>query len=111
MRIEHVGSTSVPGLAAKPILDIEVVIGSQEKLPEAIARLGGLGYRHKGDRGVPGREAFDWGSDLDPNDEPLDSNCLAFSECVSNVWMGRSGTFPAGDQVLAFNHTRGATHV
>lgn len=58
IRIEHVGSTSVPGLWAKPIIDIDVVIRDMTVLPEIIARLAGIGYRHEGDLGIPGREAF-----------------------------------------------------
>jgi GrpB-like predicted nucleotidyltransferase (UPF0157 family) len=56
--IEHVGSTSVPGLAAKPVIDIDVVVASPADVPEAIVRLGTLGYRHLGDLGIAGREAF-----------------------------------------------------
>ena len=56
--IEHVGSTAVPGLAAKPIIDLDVVIPSAADLPQAIARLATLGYVHEGDRGLAGREAF-----------------------------------------------------
>jgi len=58
LRIEHVGSTSVPGLAAKPIIDLDAVIASRQLLPEAIHRLAGLEYVHKGDQGIRGREAF-----------------------------------------------------
>jgi GrpB-like predicted nucleotidyltransferase (UPF0157 family) len=57
--IEHVGSTAVPGLAAKPIIDIDVVVADQPGVAEAIAMLAAAGYPHKGDAGVPGREAFD----------------------------------------------------
>jgi len=56
--IEHVGSTSVPGLAAKPIIDVDIVVPTAERMPAVIERLAGLGYRHRGDLGVPGREAF-----------------------------------------------------
>lgn len=56
-RIEHVGSTSVPGLAAKPILDIDVIVKGDE-LRAAVAALGSAGYVHCGDLGVAGREAF-----------------------------------------------------
>lgn len=56
--IEHVGSTSVPGLAAKPIIDIDIVVESLSLVPEVIRRLRELGYEHRGDLGVPGREAF-----------------------------------------------------
>ena len=58
LRIEHVGSTSVEGLSAKPIIDIDVVIQNRDKLPEVIAALQKLGYSHEGDLGIPGREAF-----------------------------------------------------
>jgi GrpB-like predicted nucleotidyltransferase (UPF0157 family) len=56
--IEHVGRTSVPGLAAKPIIDIDVLLRSPDDLPPAIAALASIGYRHRGDLGIPGREAF-----------------------------------------------------
>jgi GrpB-like predicted nucleotidyltransferase (UPF0157 family) len=56
--IEHVGSTAVPGLAAKPIIDLDVVIADRGDLPAVIQRLRPLGYRLEGDLGVPGREAF-----------------------------------------------------
>ncbi|MDQ0170540.1 GrpB-like predicted nucleotidyltransferase (UPF0157 family) [Paenibacillus tundrae] len=44
LRIEHVGSTAVPGLAAKPIIDIDVVIDSMDVLPDVIQGLESLGY-------------------------------------------------------------------
>jgi GrpB-like predicted nucleotidyltransferase (UPF0157 family) len=56
--IEHVGSTAVPGLAAKPIIDIDVLLRSDSDLPLAIGRLGTLGYEHQGNLGIAGREAF-----------------------------------------------------
>jgi GrpB-like predicted nucleotidyltransferase (UPF0157 family) len=56
--VEHVGSTAVPGLAAKPIIDMDVVVPSVTDIPEAIVRLAALGYVHRGDLGIPGREAF-----------------------------------------------------
>ena len=57
LAIEHVGSTAVPGLAAKPIVDLDVVV-SPGQIATAIDRLAAIGYTHKGDLGVPGREAF-----------------------------------------------------
>jgi GrpB-like predicted nucleotidyltransferase (UPF0157 family) len=56
--VEHVGSTAVPGLTARPIIDVDVVIPSRDALAEVIRRLAALGYRHQGDLGVTGREAF-----------------------------------------------------
>lgn len=54
---EHVGSTSVPGLWAKPIIDIDIIIG-EGILPIIIERLAALAYDHRGDLGIRGREAF-----------------------------------------------------
>jgi GrpB-like predicted nucleotidyltransferase (UPF0157 family) len=56
--VAHVGSTAVPGLAAKPIIDIDVVVRSVTDIPEAIVCLAALGYIHRGDLGISGREAF-----------------------------------------------------
>jgi GrpB-like predicted nucleotidyltransferase (UPF0157 family) len=58
--IEHVGSTAVPGLAAKPIIDLDVALRTEADLPAAIERLARLGYAYEGDLGVPGRTAFAW---------------------------------------------------
>jgi GrpB-like predicted nucleotidyltransferase (UPF0157 family) len=56
--VEHIGSTAVPGLAAKPIIDLDVILASPADLPEAIRRLEIVGYTHEGDLGIAGREAF-----------------------------------------------------
>jgi GrpB-like predicted nucleotidyltransferase (UPF0157 family) len=56
--IEHVGSTAVPGLAAKPIVDIDLVIRNAGDFTLTAERLTGLGYVHLGDLGIVGREAF-----------------------------------------------------
>ena len=56
--IEHVGSTSVPGLPAKPIIDIDVVIEDYSMLNQVIHALEKIGYHHEGDMGIKGREAF-----------------------------------------------------
>ncbi|MEO8602674.1 MAG: GrpB family protein [bacterium] len=63
-RIEHVGSTSVPGLAAKPVIDLSVVVPAANALPPVIERLAGLDYIHLGELGVEGREAFRCTADL-----------------------------------------------
>ena len=57
-RIEHVGSTAVPGLSAKPCIDLDVVIREASCFRETAARLFSIGYIHEGDLGIPGREAF-----------------------------------------------------
>ncbi len=57
--IEHFGSTSVPGLAAKPILDIMLIIPDKDKSFSIIkTALDKIGYYHESDLGINGREAF-----------------------------------------------------
>ena len=58
--VEHVGSTSVEGMSAKPCIDLDVVIADYGALPEAVARLAAIGYVHEGNLGIEGREAFDY---------------------------------------------------
>jgi GrpB-like predicted nucleotidyltransferase (UPF0157 family) len=59
LRMEHVGSTAVAGLAAKPVIDIDIVVGSREEIPLAVTRLAKLGYAHLGNFGIEDREAFE----------------------------------------------------
>lgn len=56
--IEHVGSTSVEGLSAKPCIDIDVVMPDRAVFPQIVERLAAIGYTHEGDLGIPDREAF-----------------------------------------------------
>ena len=56
--IEHVGSTSVEGLSAKPCIDIDVVIRDYSVFPAVVRRLEAVGYIHEGDLGIRDREAF-----------------------------------------------------
>jgi GrpB-like predicted nucleotidyltransferase (UPF0157 family) len=58
VRVEHIGSTAVPYLAASPVLDLDVVIARRDHLPTVIRRLQPLGYRYLGDPGAAGRHAF-----------------------------------------------------
>ena len=54
----HVGSTSVAGMSAKPIIDLDVEIRSRDDFPAVRDRLHGAGYLHEGDLGIRDREAF-----------------------------------------------------
>ena len=58
LSIEHVGSTSVVGLKAKPIIDIDIIIDNQNQFDEIKQKLMDIGYMHEGDQGIEGREAF-----------------------------------------------------
>jgi GrpB-like predicted nucleotidyltransferase (UPF0157 family) len=60
-RIEHIGSTAVPGLPAKPILDLALEVESADQLPALAIGLAGLGYRAWGEHGLPGRQFFSRG--------------------------------------------------
>ncbi len=56
--IVHIGSTSIPGAIAKPIIDIDVVVSDYSLIGPARQALEGLGYISEGDLGVEEREAF-----------------------------------------------------
>ena len=56
--IEHVGSTSVEGLSAKPFIDIDVVIKDYSVFATVVNKLETIGYIHEGDLGIKDREAF-----------------------------------------------------
>ncbi|WP_294506818.1 GrpB family protein [uncultured Victivallis sp.] len=64
-RIEHVGSTAVPGLSAKPVIDADVILTNWEEFGEAASRLETLGFQRRGDLGIPWREAFTRSPHLD----------------------------------------------
>ena len=56
--VEHIGSTSVPGLAAKPVIDIMAGLERLELTAAQIDALERLGYEFLGDHGIPGRLYF-----------------------------------------------------
>jgi GrpB-like predicted nucleotidyltransferase (UPF0157 family) len=62
IRLEHIGSTAVPGLSGKPVIDILAGRPPQSRAEPYIAALRQIGYEHKGAFGVPGREYFRRGS-------------------------------------------------
>ena len=56
--IQHVGSTSIPGMKAKPIIDIDVGLENWGNFENVKSKLATIGYEYEGDRGTKGREAF-----------------------------------------------------
>jgi len=56
--IEHVGSTAVPGLSAKPVLDLALTVKDLSKIGRLVKPLEKLGYEYKGEYGLPGRHFF-----------------------------------------------------
>jgi len=56
--VEHVGSTSVDGLSAKPCIDIDMVIKDYSVFDDVVDKLKSIGYIHEGNLGIEDREAF-----------------------------------------------------
>lgn len=61
--IQHIGSTAIPGVSSKPIIDIAIAIKSLKAVKRLIKLLEKLNYKYKGDAGVPGRLFFVKGSE------------------------------------------------
>jgi GrpB-like predicted nucleotidyltransferase (UPF0157 family) len=57
-QIEHIGSTAVRGLSAKPIVDIAVKLPSVKAVPRLVGPLAAVGYTYAGEYGLPGRHFF-----------------------------------------------------
>ena len=61
--IQHIGSTAVPGLAAKPVIDIMPVVTSLEEVDKMAGRFIEIGYEYLGEYGIPGRRYLRKGGD------------------------------------------------
>ena len=79
--IQHVGSTSVKGLKAKPIIDIAIAIESLEQGLKLLQKLKSVGYEYKGDAGVPGRHFFVKGT------MKYKTHYLHICELNNDVWL------------------------
>lgn len=58
LSLEHIGGTSIPGMWAKPVLDIAAGVPRDACTLDYVAALMRAGYEHRGERGVPGRQYF-----------------------------------------------------
>lgn len=58
LAVQHVGSTSVPGLTAKPIIDMLGEVADLAQADAMVPGLAGLGYEAMGEFGIPGRRYF-----------------------------------------------------
>jgi GrpB-like predicted nucleotidyltransferase (UPF0157 family) len=56
--IHHIGSTAIPGIVAKPVIDILLVVTELEQLDACASALVDLGYQSMGEFGIPGRRYF-----------------------------------------------------
>jgi GrpB-like predicted nucleotidyltransferase (UPF0157 family) len=77
LAVEHVGSTSVPDLPAKPIIDIDIVVG-RDVLPRALTALESAGYVYQGELGIDDRHAF-----KAPDDQPRRNIYVCLDGCLA----------------------------
>lgn len=63
--VQHVGSTAVPDLPAKPILDLAAAVTTLDVIPELIEKLTAFGYIYRGDGENSGGHLFVWESEPD----------------------------------------------
>lgn len=77
---EHIGSTSIPGLAAKPILDMLAGYPPGAVVADYVPVLVDAGYSHRGEQGIPGREFFRMGA--------VRSHHLHMAVRDGDVWSG-----------------------
>lgn len=111
VNIQHVGSTAIPGLWAKPILDIDIIIENIKQLHPITAALEQAGYLHKGEQGVPGRFAFRQSSPLTPQSSSAETHwqahhlyvCLLPSPALKNHLVFRDALLKNPQWVEAYN--------
>jgi GrpB-like predicted nucleotidyltransferase (UPF0157 family) len=80
LAIEHVGSTAICGLSAKPIIDIAVAVQEIAYAERCVTALEHMGYEYRGEQGIPGRRFFGKG-------EPR-THHLHMVELGSELWRG-----------------------
>lgn len=98
IKIEHVGSTSVPSLFAKPIIDIDVIVNNDNDKLKVINKLKFIGYNHLGDLGIKDREAFK----ANKFDVPYnDGKQLRFRH---NLYVCKKGIVPLQNHLMLKKH-------
>jgi len=85
--IHHIGSTSVPGLASKPIIDIMPVVLDINRIDEYNEKMASRGFESKGENGISGRRYFTKGGNnrshhihIYSSDNPQIQRHLAFRD-------------------------------
>jgi len=58
LELEHIGSTSVPGLPAKPIIDVGILLHRRDQFDDLVAALVSIGLIYRGDKGPNGGQLF-----------------------------------------------------
>ncbi|MFN3522344.1 MAG: GrpB family protein [Phenylobacterium sp.] len=86
--LEHYGSTSIPGIKAKPVIDLLVGVARLEEADTFSPTMVALGYEDAGDGGVPGHRIFGLGAarthicHVVPHEGPEWRTCLAFRDAL-----------------------------
>lgn len=81
--IQHTGSTSIPGMPAKPIIDITIAVADFEVAVVCVALMQALGYEYMGENGIPRRHFFHLG-------EPR-THHVHMVEAMSDEWRKMTG--------------------
>jgi GrpB-like predicted nucleotidyltransferase (UPF0157 family) len=58
MELQHIGSTAIPGIVAKPVIDMLGIVAAVDELDARAHRRAALGYEALGEFGIPGRRYF-----------------------------------------------------
>lgn len=80
LEISHGGSTAIPGMPAKPIIDMFAVVSSLEEAEQMRKELESLNYHYRGEEGVPGRILYAKG------EEEIRTHHLHLVERESDEW-------------------------
>ncbi|MXY98961.1 MAG: GrpB family protein, partial [Gemmatimonadetes bacterium] len=80
--IQHVGSTAIVGMPAKPILDIAIAVDDFEKARVCIAPLASLGYTFKGENGIPRRHYFTKGEPCTHHIHMVEATCEEWAKLI-----------------------------
>jgi GrpB-like predicted nucleotidyltransferase (UPF0157 family) len=83
VQIEHIGSTSIPNLAAKPIIDIDIIFDTPKEFEAIKSGLEKIGYYHNGNQGILNRDVFKRGQS-DNKHDILDSIAHHLYVCPSD---------------------------
>lgn len=82
--IEHVGSTAVPGLAAKPVIDIQAGVADWDEAKATVEPLVALGWVYRGEYGIPRRHDF-----VRSDGDGLRTHHLHMLELTSGEWQAQ----------------------
>lgn len=111
--IEHIGSTAIPELYAKPVIDFDIIIKDQSKLASIKSKLEKIGYIFRGELGIEGRFAFSRTSENTPftNENRIWMKhhlyvCIENSMSLKNHLLLRDYLLKNKDAVIAYSNLK-----